>query len=314
MKRRLRTSYTKLPVAAPPKGRGAAALSRRAWRRQLASSVAVYLSLVVHVVVGGLWLRDVTSPLRDGRVTTSGGRAEAVDLEVEFVRSTSAPTIDVDEPVRIDVWDTPPPPPEPSVEESPEPPADPDVAPVDVEPEQLEGRSASGAPQPRELDAMMTVRALRPPPPEPPPEAETDPDAIEWPAMPDALVEPRDAPTAPTPDAPAPSDDPGPEAEPSGGGDTDTVVETRPEPLPDNPAPDYPRIARRRGWQGVVILSVRVLETGVVDDAFVLVTSGRDVLDESALEAVLGWRFEPARYDGEPVAGRRDVAIRFELK
>lgn len=318
MARRLRTTYTKLPVAAPPKGRGAAELSRRAWRRQMASSLAVWLSVAAHVAVGGLWLRDLGERTREGRITTSGGSQQVADIMLEFVRAEDAATLDVEsDPLeRSEPWEPPPPAPPPSPSDDDaltDALAEAEAAAEDLPPDRIDGRAPSGAPQPHDLQAMMTVRALRPEPPAPVEQPSTEPEAIEWPEMPSSLVEPTQAPVAPLTDAPAPSDDPGPEAEPSGAGDTDTIVETRPEPLPGNRQPKYPRLARRRGWEGDVILSVRVLPTGLVDDAFVIVTSGRDVLDEAALDAVLGWRFEPARYDGEPVAGRRDVRIRFEL-
>lgn len=45
----------------------------------------------------------------------------------------------------------------------------------------------------------------------------------------------------------------------------------------------YPRIARRRGWQGTVVLSVRILPNGRLANIRVVRSSGRAVLDRSAL-------------------------------
>ncbi|WP_025323815.1 TonB family protein [Deferrisoma camini] len=77
--------------------------------------------------------------------------------------------------------------------------------------------------------------------------------------------------------------------------------------------PPYPRLARRRGWQGVVRLRVRVSPDGRVLDASVEQSSGYRVLDRAALEAVRGWRFRPAVRGGEPVASEVVVPVRFSL-
>ena len=48
----------------------------------------------------------------------------------------------------------------------------------------------------------------------------------------------------------------------------------------------YPERARRMGWEGRVLLSFTVLESGTIRDARVTQSSGFSSLDESALEAV----------------------------
>ncbi len=80
-----------------------------------------------------------------------------------------------------------------------------------------------------------------------------------------------------------------------------------------NPLPDYPRQARREGWEGRVVLSVAVAVHGHATSVAVRQTSGYAILDEAALAAVRRWRFEPARRGGVPVTASVDVPIRFRL-
>jgi protein TonB len=82
----------------------------------------------------------------------------------------------------------------------------------------------------------------------------------------------------------------------------------------DNPPPNYPRSARRRGHQGTVLLSVFVDSGGRVDRLKVLASSGFDVLDEAALTAVRQWRFESGRRGDTKVGMWVEVPIRFELQ
>jgi len=81
-----------------------------------------------------------------------------------------------------------------------------------------------------------------------------------------------------------------------------------------NPPPDYPALARRRGWQGTVLVLVRVRADGSVAAARVKTSCGYHLLDRSALSAVRGWRFAPGTRDGRPVATEVIVPIHFELK
>ncbi len=87
------------------------------------------------------------------------------------------------------------------------------------------------------------------------------------------------------------------------------------EPAYDlNPAPEYPRLARRRGWQGTVLLAVRVKEDGIVAAVSVRTGSPYSILDEAALEAVEKWRFRPGTKDGLPVSMEVLVPVRFVLR
>jgi len=80
-----------------------------------------------------------------------------------------------------------------------------------------------------------------------------------------------------------------------------------------NRPPCYPGVARRRGWQGRVLLDVEVLVDGTVGRVAVAHSSGRRVLDDAATKAVRGWRFTPATRSGLAVATRVGVRIVFSL-
>jgi protein TonB len=81
-----------------------------------------------------------------------------------------------------------------------------------------------------------------------------------------------------------------------------------------NPRPAYPELALRRDWQGEVLLRVRVSPEGRAIGISVERSSGRDVLDEAAQEAVRGWTFVPSRQGGVAIAGWVTVPIVFHLQ
>jgi protein TonB len=81
-----------------------------------------------------------------------------------------------------------------------------------------------------------------------------------------------------------------------------------------NPPPSYPRMARRQGYEGMVVLEVLVDRRGRVGDLRVLSSSGFTLLDKAAMAAVEKWLFEPGRRGDEAVAMRVRVPIRFVLE
>ena len=81
-----------------------------------------------------------------------------------------------------------------------------------------------------------------------------------------------------------------------------------------NPPPKYPVVARRRGFQGNVVLEVLVGQIGNVIDLRVLFSSGYPILDRAAETAVKNWTFEPGMRGQEKVEMWVRVPIRFELK
>ncbi|MFA5985452.1 MAG: energy transducer TonB [Methylococcaceae bacterium] len=81
-----------------------------------------------------------------------------------------------------------------------------------------------------------------------------------------------------------------------------------------NPHPRYPQIARSRGWEGRVLLRVHVSTEGLSTGIEVQQSSGHDILDESAIEAVNKWKFIPAKRGETAVASTVIVPINFTLK
>lgn len=85
-------------------------------------------------------------------------------------------------------------------------------------------------------------------------------------------------------------------------------------PLADNPAPGYPYAARLRGQHGRVVLRVEVTPGGGAGAVAVERSSGYEILDRAASEAVRQWRFRPAHRGGVPVAATVQVPVRFDLR
>lgn len=77
--------------------------------------------------------------------------------------------------------------------------------------------------------------------------------------------------------------------------------------------PAYPLMARMRGYEGVVLLAVEVLTDGRAGEVRIKKSSGYDLLDQSALNAVRVWRFEPARKIDTPLVMTVDIPVRFSL-
>ena len=81
-----------------------------------------------------------------------------------------------------------------------------------------------------------------------------------------------------------------------------------------NPSPRYPRKARQRGDEGMVVLDVNILHNGAVGDITIFSSSGSSLLDNAALQAVSAWRFTPAQVNGQNVAIHRKIPILFKLR
>ncbi|HZU98580.1 MAG TPA: energy transducer TonB [Planctomycetota bacterium] len=77
--------------------------------------------------------------------------------------------------------------------------------------------------------------------------------------------------------------------------------------------PTYPRLDALAGREGSVTLRFTVHEDGTVSDVTVQNHQGPSSLIESAREAVLGWRFAPARRGGRAVACLCTQRLTFQL-
>ncbi len=81
-----------------------------------------------------------------------------------------------------------------------------------------------------------------------------------------------------------------------------------------NPPPRYPSVARRRGYEGVVVLEVWVTREGRAGQVEILQSSGYAILDRRAASTVQKWLFTPALQGNEPMAMRVEVPVEFRLK
>jgi len=78
--------------------------------------------------------------------------------------------------------------------------------------------------------------------------------------------------------------------------------------------PTYPAAPRRLGIQGTTLLRVHVLADGRIGDVLVETSAGHPDLDQAAVGAIRGWRFEPARRGNEPVAMWVLLPFEFRLR
>lgn len=87
---------------------------------------------------------------------------------------------------------------------------------------------------------------------------------------------------------------------------------SHPSPLANEP-PRYPAEAVRQGWEGTVMLRLRITAAGAVEDVAIATGSGFAILDEAAASAVKRWRFRPARKGDRPVKAIVLLPVLFEL-
>jgi protein TonB len=173
-----------------------------------------------------------------------------------------------------------------TIEFAPPPPPEPVVEPV-VEP-------------PPVIDEL----AAKPPQPEPPKPKVQAPKPKPKPVPP--RTEPTPAPKLETPPPPVRTAPPAPEPAP-------LVPPSASAGYLKNPAPDYPPLAQQRGWEGTVLLRVRVLPSGSPAEIQVQRSSGHDVLDAAATRAVKRWSFVPAKRGDQPQEGWVTVPLDFRL-
>lgn len=178
----------------------------------------------------------------------------------------------------------------------------------------------------------MTIEFAAPAPPvvEPPPPAPAPPVVEPPPPVVDELAakpkpkpkplpkpvvkqapKPQPKPVEAPPPAPAPVAAPAPPAPPAPAPVTPASANAA---YLKNPAPEYPQMAQRRGWEGTVLLRVEVLPSGKPGQIQLQKSSGRDALDAAALAAVKRWSFVPAKQGDVPQAGWVSVPIDFKLR
>jgi len=95
---------------------------------------------------------------------------------------------------------------------------------------------------------------------------------------------------------------------------SEAVTEAKPDHL-RNPRPQYPRLARERGWEGAARLRIEVLANGLAGQIEVVRSSGHRILDEVSVETVRQhWKFLPARRGDTPVDWWVEQDIVFQLR
>jgi protein TonB len=94
---------------------------------------------------------------------------------------------------------------------------------------------------------------------------------------------------------------------------TDVVREAAPL-YQSNPPPEYPRMAKRRGLEGLVTLEAKIDRNGRVEELRLFTGSGHSILDKAALKAVRAWRFSPGTVGGKAQSMWVKVPVRFELR
>ncbi len=82
--------------------------------------------------------------------------------------------------------------------------------------------------------------------------------------------------------------------------------------VPPTPV-NYPKMARRRGIEGVVWLDVWVTPSGETSTVEIHKSSGVGMLDRAALKAVRQWHFQPQSIDGRAVESHIRIPIEFSL-
>lgn len=81
----------------------------------------------------------------------------------------------------------------------------------------------------------------------------------------------------------------------------------------NNPRPHYPKVSKRLGEEGIVLLKVRVLADGSAESVSILKSSTFERLDACALEAVKRWRFVAAKQGDKSVESWVSVPVVFKL-
>ena len=81
----------------------------------------------------------------------------------------------------------------------------------------------------------------------------------------------------------------------------------------ENSPPKYPKRARKRGYEGTVVLRVLVNRQGRVDDLLIDVSSNHTMLDRAAANSVRKWFFEPGRRGKNKIDMWVKVPVTFKL-
>jgi len=92
---------------------------------------------------------------------------------------------------------------------------------------------------------------------------------------------------------------------------TDDAVDTK--PIPQSRPLEYPDRARQRQIEGRVVVSALIDADGNVREVKILESDPPNVFDDAVMSSVPNWKFEPAKYRGEPVKTWARIPIPFRL-
>ena len=184
---------------------------------------------------------------------------------------------------------------------------------------------------------VMAISQAEPPPPPKPPEPVKPPEPPKLtppPKTPQPVLTP---PPTPQPPAPATPEPPAVLAAPTAAVTAPVVPAAAPAPPPPaplpppaapakvelpsskadylhNPPPDYPRMSKRLGEQGKVVLKVLIGTDGAPQKVELVTSSGFERLDKSAMDAAMRWRYVPGKRGGVAEAMWYQVPIQFTLE
>lgn len=85
------------------------------------------------------------------------------------------------------------------------------------------------------------------------------------------------------------------------------TFKARPTPI------SYPRLAKRRGQQGKVLIEVWIDDKGEQIKHFIVDSSGFSTLDSAALSAISNWKFDVSTEHGYAIAHRVQIPVNFTL-
>lgn len=77
--------------------------------------------------------------------------------------------------------------------------------------------------------------------------------------------------------------------------------------------PTYPPEAHRKNIEGRVALTIVVDERGHVIDASVVLSTPSGIFDAAAVDAIMLWKFRPAKFRNQPIRVRLNQTVTFSL-
>ena len=160
-------------------------------------------------------------------------------------------------------------------------------------------------PPPKPVQPVLT------PPPTPQPPTPEPPAVLAAPtAAPTAPAVPAAPPAPPPPPAP-PAPPPAPPAPPP---PAKVELPSSKADYLHNPPPEYPRMSKRLGEQGKVVVRVLIGPDGAPQKVELQTSSGFERLDKSAMDAAMRWRYVPGKRGGVAEAMWYQVPIQFTLE